>query len=70
MGRQDLTADVDFRALDLHGEALGLECVLFASLAAFLRGMGGLEEARASWGSRDRLSGQRHGRHGPSGAAG
>lgn len=46
VGRQDLTADVDFRALDLHGEALGLECVLFASLGAFLRGMGGLEEAR------------------------
>jgi len=45
VGRQDLTADVDFRALDLHGEVLGLECVLFASLAAFLRGMGGLEEA-------------------------
>lgn len=46
VGRQDLTADVDFRALDLHGETLGLECVLFASLSAFLRGMGGLEEAR------------------------
>jgi SAM-dependent MidA family methyltransferase len=46
VGRQDLTADVDFRALDLHGEALGLECVLFASLGAFLRGMGGLEEAQ------------------------
>jgi SAM-dependent MidA family methyltransferase len=46
VGRQDLTADVDFRALQLHGEALGLECVLFAPLAAFLRGMGGLEEAQ------------------------
>ena len=46
VGRQDLTADVDFRALDLHGEELGLECVLFASLGAFLRGMGGLEEAQ------------------------
>ena len=56
VGRQDLTADVDFRALDLHGEALGLECVLFASLGAFLRGMGGLEEAqRLAEGATDSL---------------
>lgn len=47
VGRQDLTADVDFRALDLHGEEVGLECILFATLGAFLRGMGGLEEAEA-----------------------
>lgn len=45
VGRQDLTADVDFRALDMHGEKLGFECILFATLGAFLRGMGGVEEA-------------------------
>lgn len=36
VGRQDLTADVDFRALALHGEACGLECLLFVPLARFL----------------------------------
>lgn len=45
VGRQDLTADVDFRALHIHGEEVGLECILFATLGAFLRGMGGVEEA-------------------------
>ncbi|MCL5734719.1 MAG: SAM-dependent methyltransferase [Actinobacteria bacterium] len=35
-GRQDLTADVDFRALDLHGRQAGFETVVFTSLAAFL----------------------------------
>ncbi len=45
-GRQDLTADVDFAALDLHGRQEGLETVLFTTLAAFLRG----EERRMSCG--------------------
>ncbi|MHB0981532.1 MAG: SAM-dependent methyltransferase [Thermoleophilia bacterium] len=40
VGRQDLTADVDFRALALHGEALGFEPVLYTTLAAFLRAAG------------------------------
>lgn len=44
VGRQDLTADVDFRALDVHGRALGLETVLFTPLATFLRAGGGGDE--------------------------
>lgn len=40
VGRQDLTADVDFRALALHGDRLGYECVFYASLASFLRAAG------------------------------
>jgi SAM-dependent MidA family methyltransferase len=36
-GFQDLTADVDFRALDLHGRAAGFDTVLFTSVAALLR---------------------------------
>ncbi len=45
VGRQDLTADVDFRAMALHGEACGLECMLFVPLARFLVAAG--EEAPA-----------------------
>lgn len=40
VGRQDLTADVDFRALALHGDRLGYECVFYAPLASFLRAAG------------------------------
>ncbi len=43
-GRQDLTADVDFSAVDLHGGRNGLETVLFTTLAAFLRGGGAERE--------------------------
>ena len=39
-GRQDLTADVDFASLDLHGRREGFETVLFTTLAAFLHGGG------------------------------
>jgi len=39
-GRQDLTADVDFAALDLHGRRQGFESVLLTTLAAFLRAVG------------------------------
>ena len=46
-GRQDLTADVDFAALDLHGRQVGLETVLFTTLAAFLRGGGAEGELQA-----------------------
>jgi SAM-dependent MidA family methyltransferase len=46
-GRQDLTADVDFAALDLHGRGEGLETVVFTTLAAFLRGGGAEDELRA-----------------------
>jgi SAM-dependent MidA family methyltransferase len=46
VGRQDLTADVDFRALALHGEARGFETVLFTTLAAFLHTAGAREEVR------------------------
>ncbi len=45
-GRQDLTADVDFAALDLHGRGEGFETVLFTTLAAFLRGGGAEDELR------------------------
>ena len=46
-GRQDLTADVDFAALDLHGRQCGFETVLFTTLAAFLRGGGAEAEVKA-----------------------
>ena len=41
VGRQDLTADVDFRALHLHGAALGFETVVFTTVSALLRAAGG-----------------------------
>jgi SAM-dependent MidA family methyltransferase len=47
VGRQDLTADVDFRALDLHGRGIGFETVLYTSVAALLLADGGEEELRA-----------------------
>jgi SAM-dependent MidA family methyltransferase len=43
-GGQDLTADVDFSAVDLHGRREGFEMVLFTSLAAFLRAGGAEQE--------------------------
>ena len=43
-GSQDLTADVDFRALDLHGAESGFETVLFLTLAAFLQAAGADQE--------------------------
>ncbi len=43
-GQQDLTADVDFAAVDFHGRQEGFETVLFTSLAAFLRGGGADDE--------------------------
>jgi SAM-dependent MidA family methyltransferase len=46
IGRQDLTADVDFRALDLHGREAGAETVLYTTVAALLRADGGEEEWR------------------------
>jgi SAM-dependent MidA family methyltransferase len=46
-GRQDLTADVDFAALDLHGREEGFETVLFTTLARFLRGGGAESELQA-----------------------
>ncbi|MCE5252959.1 MAG: SAM-dependent methyltransferase, partial [Actinomycetia bacterium] len=46
-GRQDLTADVDLAALDLHGRLEGFETVLFTNLAAFLRGGGAEDELLA-----------------------
>jgi SAM-dependent MidA family methyltransferase len=39
-GSQDLTADVDFAAVDLHGRREGFETVLFTTLGAFLRAGG------------------------------
>ena len=44
VGHQDLTSDVDFRALDMHGTALGFETVLYVTVAEFLRGAGAEEE--------------------------
>jgi len=49
VGQQDLTADVDFRALDLHGRRTGFETVLYSSVARMLEGDAGpekLEELR------------------------
>jgi SAM-dependent MidA family methyltransferase len=46
-GRQDLTADVDFAALDYHGRRAGFETVAFTTLAAFLRGGGADRELQA-----------------------
>jgi SAM-dependent MidA family methyltransferase len=43
VGGQDLTADVDFRALHLHGRAAGYETVLYTTVAAMLRGDSGAE---------------------------
>ncbi len=45
-GRQDLTADVDFAALDLHARRLGFQSVVFTSLSAFLRAGGAEDELR------------------------
>ncbi len=42
-GRQDLTADVDFAALDLHSRRHGFETVLFGTMSALLRA-GGAED--------------------------
>jgi SAM-dependent MidA family methyltransferase len=46
-GKQDLTADVDFAAVDLHGRRHGFQTVLFTTLAAFLRAGGAEAELRA-----------------------
>jgi len=46
-GKQDLTADVDFRALDLHGSRYGFHRLLMTSLAAFLAGLGAREDLEA-----------------------
>jgi SAM-dependent MidA family methyltransferase len=43
-GRQDLTADVDFAALDMHGCRVGFETVVFTTLSAFLRAGGAEDE--------------------------
>jgi SAM-dependent MidA family methyltransferase len=45
-GRQDLTADVDFAAVDLNGRREGFETVLFTTMARFLRGGGAEDELR------------------------
>jgi len=44
-GRQDLTADVDFAALDFHGRRLGFQTLLFLDLASFLAAGGAATEA-------------------------
>ena len=45
-GLQDLTADVDFAALDLAGRREGFETVLYTSLSKFLRAGGAEQELR------------------------
>ncbi len=47
IGRQDLTADVDFRALDLHGRRAGFETVLYATVAGLLTAVGAEDTLRA-----------------------
>lgn len=57
-GRQDLTADVDFAALDSHGRRLGFETLLFMDLASFLAAGGAtaeVERLRSSAGLADTL---------------
>lgn len=44
VGRQDLTADVDFGALAAHGRSVGLECLLYTPLASLLAAAGGGHE--------------------------
>jgi SAM-dependent MidA family methyltransferase len=46
-GRQDLTADVDFAAVDYHGRQHGFQTILFTTLAAFLRAGGADDEIQA-----------------------
>jgi SAM-dependent MidA family methyltransferase len=41
VGRQDITADVDFHALEVHGKRAGFDTVLFTTAAGLLRGDGG-----------------------------
>jgi SAM-dependent MidA family methyltransferase len=52
VGRQDLTSDVDFAAVDFHGRMEGFETVLYTTLAAFLRA-GGAEADLAELQSAD-----------------
>ena len=64
VGRQDLTADVDFFALDRHGRRHGFETVLFTTVAALLKANGGegrLEtlRSRAAAGRRGALTADR-----------
>jgi SAM-dependent MidA family methyltransferase len=47
VGRQDLTADVDFGALDLHGRQTGFETVLFTTVAGLLLADEGEQELAA-----------------------
>jgi len=47
VGRQDLTADVDFRALDAHGRRAGLETVFYITLADMLRADSGAQRLAA-----------------------
>jgi SAM-dependent MidA family methyltransferase len=51
-GQQDLTADVDFAALDFHGRQRGFETILFTTLARFLLGGGAEDEMRRLRGER------------------
>ncbi len=52
-GRQDLTADVDFAALDQCGRQAGFETVLFTTMTAFLRAGGAEQELRSLGALRD-----------------
>lgn len=56
-GSQDLTADVDFYAVDLHGRQEGFETVVFTTLSAFLRGGGAEEELQGLLAGTARFSG-------------
>jgi len=44
VGRQDITADVDFRALSLHGARAGFDCLVYTGLGPLLRAMGAGDE--------------------------
>lgn len=47
VGRQDLTADVDFGALELHGRSLGFDCILYTTIANLTAAAGGRAEVEA-----------------------
>ena len=44
VGRQDITADVDFRALALHGARAGFDCLVYTGLGPLLRALGAGDE--------------------------
>ena len=57
VGRQDLTADVDFGALDAHGRCSGFDCLLYTTIANLAAAAGGHAEVEALKAKRSGVSG-------------